>query len=163
MGGDIRLDSVEGIGTTFSFSIDIEIGVSDREVPADLKDEDTRAPGDLAILLVEDNPVNQRVATAVLKKLGYSATIVGDGEMAVEAVFSHRYDLVLMDCQMPIMDGYEATRAIRQVPRFDHLPIIAMTASATVEEQKKCKEVGMSDFIAKPIDIESVRKVLAKW
>lgn len=113
------------------------------------------------ILLVEDNVVNQKVATRVLEKLGYRCDIAGNGREAFEAVQNTHYNLVLMDCQMPVMDGYEATKAIRQF-EGDRLytPIVALTASALRSDYDSCIAAGMDDVLTKPIHVEPLQKVL---
>ena len=116
------------------------------------------------ILLVEDNKVNQLVGSKVLENLGYDFTIANNGVEAVSAFRSGRYDAVLMDCQMPEMDGYEATAAIRQLEGSEsHLPIIAMTAAAMDGDRERCMAAGMDDFITKPVRLEAVSTVLERW
>ncbi|MCW9034390.1 MAG: response regulator [Rhodospirillales bacterium] len=119
--------------------------------------------GGAHILLVEDNLINQKVALELLKKAQIAVTIAENGKEAVEKVQQETFDCVLMDIQMPVMDGYEATRTIRQDERFKDLPIIAMTANAMVQEIQECKEVGMNGHIAKPIDPPTMYTTLAKW
>jgi len=162
MGGEIHIESKEGIGTNANFYIPAALGHTNNETPNKITADSLRPAQDVKVLVVEDNPVNQKVASAVLTKLGYNATLVTNGKAAIETLSSQHYDLILMDCQMPIMDGYEATRKLRTDKRFSHLPIIAMTASTTIEEQNKCRDVGMNDFIAKPFDLESIRAILAQ-
>ena len=118
------------------------------------------------ILVAEDNPTNQVVALAILHKLGYRADAVADGREAVSALQAISYDLVLMDCQMPEMDGYEATALIRSPHSavLNHeVPIIAITAHVLREEQERCRAAGMNDYLAKPIHSNAVAKLLAKW
>jgi PAS domain S-box-containing protein len=117
------------------------------------------------ILLVEDNQVNQKVALAQLKRLGYAVRAVGNGREAVEAVEHHAYSVILMDCQMPEMDGFEATRLIRELEERTgrHVPIIAMTANAMNGDREVCIEAGMNDYLAKPIRTEDLRIVLEQW
>lgn len=118
------------------------------------------------ILVAEDNPTNQAVALAILKKLGYRADAVADGRVAVSALQTTDYDLVLMDCQMPEMDGYEATAVIRSPSSavLNHeVPIIAITAHVLQEEQERCLAAGMNDYLAKPIHSRLVAKLLEKW
>ena len=116
------------------------------------------------ILLVEDNKVNQLVGTKVLENLGYTFTIVNNGVEAVEAFRLSTYDAVLMDCQMPEMDGYEATEAIRGLEgRGEHIPIIAMTAAAMEGDREHCMAAGMDDFITKPVRLDAVSTVLLRW
>jgi two-component system, sensor histidine kinase and response regulator len=116
------------------------------------------------ILLVEDNKVNQLVGSKVLENLGYGFTIAMNGVEAVSAFRSGSYDAVLMDCQMPEMDGYEATAAIRQLEgSAGHIPIIAMTAAAMEGDRERCMAAGMDDFITKPVRLEAVAAVLERW
>jgi CheY-like chemotaxis protein len=112
------------------------------------------------VLLVEDNKVNQLLATHIIKKLGMLLDIANHGAEAIESLDHQQYDVVLMDIQMPVMDGLEATRLIRQDGRFVNLPIVAMSAGVTLDEQDKCAKVGMTDFIGKPIDSALLTKML---
>jgi PAS domain S-box-containing protein len=115
------------------------------------------------VLLVEDNRINQKVATEILSQSGVHVEIANNGIEAVEAVKNQPYHAILMDVQMPEMDGFEATRRIRQDPRFIDIPIIAMTANAMKGDREKCLEAGMNDYISKPIHIEELFSVLKKW
>ena len=116
------------------------------------------------ILLVEDNKVNQLVGSKVLENLGYGFTIANNGLEAVSAFQSGAYDAVLMDCQMPEMDGYEATAAIRRLEGPEgHIPIIAMTAAAMEGDRERCMSAGMDDFLTKPVRLEAVSTALQRW
>ena len=115
------------------------------------------------ILLVEDNELNQEVAHAILTDEGFRVDIAADGEKAIAMLEQAAYDLVLMDMQMPVMDGVSATRALRQKPRFAALPIIAMTANAMEADRKLCLEAGMNDHVAKPIEPEELWNALVRW
>jgi two-component system sensor histidine kinase/response regulator len=116
------------------------------------------------ILVVEDNEVNQLVAREMVAKLGYQADVVADGAEAASATAARSYAAVLMDCHMPVMDGFEATKAIRA--RGDHpvhLPIIAMTAGAQDEDRERCLAAGMDDYLSKPVDLAALDEALARW
>ncbi|MFZ2648698.1 MAG: response regulator, partial [Burkholderiaceae bacterium] len=117
------------------------------------------------VLLVEDNPINQGVAKAMLAKLGLRIQLASDGAQAVDRVRKTQFDLVLMDCQMPVMDGYEATRAIRSLPdgRGAKLPIIALTANAMQGDERLCMDAGMNGFLAKPYTLAALHAELAGW
>ena len=118
------------------------------------------------ILVAEDNIVNQNVAVCLLEKLGYRADVVANGLEAIEASARIRYALVLMDCQMPEMDGWKATAMIRtreQEQGTERLPIIALTANAMEGDRDKCLNAGMDDYLAKPVQLEHLRALLVKW
>ena len=115
------------------------------------------------ILLVEDNPFNREVALEILKRAGIVVTVACDGREALEVLERLSFDAVLMDCQMPVLDGYEATRALRQRPQLRDLPVIAMTANAMVGDREKVLAAGMNDHIAKPIRFDDMFATLARW
>jgi PAS domain S-box-containing protein len=117
------------------------------------------------ILVAEDNPVNQRVARAMLERLGYEVLVVADGRAAVDAAAKGGFDLVLMDCQMPVLDGYAATRAIRQSEGGSgrHLPIVAMTANAMDEDRERCASAGMDGHLAKPVRKADLEAAVNRW
>jgi CheY-like chemotaxis protein len=117
------------------------------------------------VLLAEDNRVNQEIARRQLQRLGVEVDVAGDGAAAVEAVARGGYDLVLMDCQMPVMSGYDATGEIRrrEAGSGRHVPVIAMTANAMAGDREECLRAGMDDYIAKPVKIDALRAVVARW
>ena len=116
------------------------------------------------VLLAEDNVVNQKVACRILEKLGYRVDVAADGQAAFEAWQSGRYHLILMDCQMPVMDGYETTRKIRaQEGDRSHVPIIALTAHAMKGADNECRAAGMDDYLSKPIDRDELQNALNRW
>ncbi|MEB0041560.1 MULTISPECIES: response regulator [unclassified Pseudomonas] len=125
--------------------------------------QDRAATHRARILLVEDNPVNQLVAKGMLSKLGCEVVVSGQGVEALERLEEQDFDLVLMDCNMPVMDGYEASRQIRQSGRWPQLPIIALTANAMPEERERCRAAGMSDYLAKPFRREELISLLDQW
>jgi CheY-like chemotaxis protein/HPt (histidine-containing phosphotransfer) domain-containing protein len=170
MGGTIGIDSLEGRGSTFWFTATFGLAPRGVEPPAseipdgrlDTAHETTRTARDAKILVVDDNTINRQVALAQLRKLGYRGVSVENGATAVEAVRQGTYDLVLMDCEMPVMDGYEATRRIRESvdPK---VPIVAVTASAMDGDRERCLSQGMVDYLAKPVELDRLATVLAKW
>jgi signal transduction histidine kinase/CheY-like chemotaxis protein len=134
-----------------------EAAVAAPVLPAD-------GPVRVRVLLAEDNLVNQKVALVMLRKFGIEADVVASGIEALDALLGVSYDLVLMDCQMPLMDGYEATRRIRERERGSRrLPVVAMTANAMVGDRERCLESGMDDHIPKPVRVEELQRALARW
>jgi len=116
------------------------------------------------ILLAEDNLVNQRVASAMLVNLGYDVDIVADGEQAVAAATITRYRAILMDCQMPVLDGYDATAQIRSLHgESSRTPIVAVTASAMKSDVQRCLDAGMDDYLSKPVRLKALASVMARW
>jgi CheY-like chemotaxis protein/HPt (histidine-containing phosphotransfer) domain-containing protein len=118
----------------------------------------------LKILLVEDTPINQKVILNQLKVLGYAADCVENGQEALDCLEQQQYDLVLMDCLMPVLDGYKTTKALRDREGSSrHTPIIAMTANAMKGDREKCLAAGMDDYISKPVDIDQLAAMLSHW
>jgi CheY-like chemotaxis protein len=116
------------------------------------------------ILVAEDNPVNQELAAAMLRSLGCGVEIVENGHQVLESIARESYDLILMDCQMPDMDGYETTRRIRSRPSADHqVPIVALTAHALDEDRQKCVEAGMDDYLSKPFSQQQLASAIGPW
>ncbi len=165
MGGNIRVDSEPGRGSQFSFSIRMEL----LEIPNTVADGTAKTAGDSAAelqgraLLVEDNRLNRKLAEAMLEHMGLEVTAVENGREAVAALLDAAFDIVLMDCQMPEMDGFEATRLIRSAGRYATLPIIALTGSAMDGDREQCLAAGMDDYLAKPFTQEALRNVLQRW
>lgn len=167
MGGTITVQSKVGRGSTFTVRFNAhgaEPPIVAQPVQLAQVEESlgTRLP--LRILLIEDNPTNQVVTVQYLKKLGYRTNVAVNGQEGVEMVNRHPYDLIFMDCHLPIMDGFEATKRIRQESAGRSQPvIIALTASAFEDDRAKCLAVGMDDVLAKPIDLDMLQRVLLKW
>ncbi|PCI46626.1 MAG: hypothetical protein COB51_06795 [Moraxellaceae bacterium] len=119
---------------------------------------------ELHVLIVEDNKTNQLVTKQIIKKMGLISLLAENGEIAVEMVQRQKIDIILMDCQMPVMDGFEATRQIRQLSSpLNSLPIIAVTANTSDEDRRRCRECGMDDFLEKPISYHTLSTSIEKW
>ena len=163
MGGKIGVHSLAGLGSTFWFTAVFETaeGVAP-PVPGQVQRRPCGFVHGQRILVVEDNPVNREVLMAQLSMLGRQAAAVENGAEAVEALANAGYDLVLMDCQMPVMDGFEATMHIREVHRSD-IPIVAVTADAMPADRGRCLQAGMNDYLAKPVELQRLSEVLDKW
>jgi CheY-like chemotaxis protein len=130
-----------------------------------LTDEQRTARARYRLLLAEDYELNQKLAVRLLERVGYRCDVVENGAQALAALETEAYDLVLMDCQMPEMDGFEATRRIRarETERGGHVPIVAMTANAMKGDRERCLAVGMDDYLSKPIHVEALYEVLEKY
>jgi PAS domain S-box-containing protein len=165
MDGEITVQSEVDKGTTFQFNLNLGHVKSDEPAaPQPVAAAEGDEPIAADILLVEDNLVNQKVAVAMLKKLGCNVTVAVNGARALEQIALRKFDLIFMDCQMPILDGFEATCAIRQmVGAIRDIPIIAMTAHALKEDRQKCLEAGMNDYLAKPVRHDALIAVLKKY
>ena len=169
MGGSMSVESVEGEGSIFRFTVTLaKMPATTPPGAATRGPEATgKTPGKGArILVAEDDPTNRTLMHLILTKFGYHVDIVGDGRAVLQALAAADYDLVLMDCMMPAMNGYEATKAIRSrtapVRRPD-IPVIALTAYAMAEDRNKCLDAGMDDYLAKPLRGETLQAMLAKW
>ena len=165
MGGQLTLQSVAQKGTTCTVTLDF--GISDaalveRRVSPQVREASLEG---VRVLLAEDNAINVIVATGMLESKGLVVTAAANGRLALEQLHAHAeaFDVVLMDIQMPEMDGLEATRLIRQDARFDRLPIIAMTADAMADDRKRCIDAGMNDYLSKPVDSKLLFATLDRW
>lgn len=174
MNGRIEVKSQLGQGSRFSVYMTYEVTSSDQKpLPTDnilhlpsRQNIDLKQFSHKKILLVEDNKVNQKVTLGILKKFALSADIAENGEIAVAKVEAGGYHLLLMDCQMPVMNGYDATRLIRQYETTNskfHVPIIAMTANVMQGDKEKCLAAGMNDYLSKPIDTGLLKEKLFNW
>ena len=168
MGGETGVQSQLGQGSTFWFTACLQLGQGNIEVydRADSKSTEVLNKYDykgLQVLLVDDNTINLEVARELLESTGLLVDTAENGLLALERLRSKRYELVLMDVQMPEMDGLEASRMIRKMPNVSDLPILAMTANIYKEDREACKNAGMDDFIEKPVNPNALFSVLSKW
>jgi len=164
MGGEVGVDSQLGVGSRFWFSAWFERGhMAPLPAQASPASSAGRDFSGARVLLAEDNLINQEVAVELLRTAGLVVDVVGDGAAAVERARASDYDLVLMDVQMPVLDGLEASRGIRALPRHARTPIVAMTANAFGDDRAACLDAGMNDHIGKPVDPEQLYDVLARW
>jgi CheY-like chemotaxis protein/two-component sensor histidine kinase len=168
MGGEVGVESQPGVGSTFWFTVRLSIA------SAAVLPEPTFALGDAEaqlksayagarILLAEDEPINQEVSLGLLEDVGFNVDLAGDGLQALALAQQHRYALILMDMQMPNLNGVDATRRIRANSLNTTTPILAMTANAFDDDRQRCIDAGMNDHIAKPVDPEVLFATLLKW
>ena len=174
MGGQLRVESQPGKGSTFSFSLPLE---KQQLLPLAEQLQSKNQPGKKSkkvpekmvqrlkgkVLLVEDNKINQQVARELLEGYGLLVAIADNGEQALGLAGSTDFDLILMDVQMPVMDGLEATRQLRQIKAYQYTPVIAMTAHAMDGDREACLQAGMNDYLAKPIDPDILLQMLSNW
>ncbi|MBC3348060.1 response regulator [Pseudomonas sp. SWRI196] len=165
MGGTLRAQSEEGQGSVFTLEIPLALS---QKAPIALA---PKLPDGIGsghgegrnVLLVEDNPVNQTVIEAMLRSLGFTVSIAADGAQAIRSAESLIFEAILMDCRLPIIDGYEATRQIRQLPGCAEVPIIALTANALQGDREACLAAGMNDYLAKPFKRADLQQILQRW
>jgi CheY-like chemotaxis protein len=168
LGGELGIHSQSGRTPVFWCRIPVQQSISSRPeenqkraARQEFQATETGKPP-VRILMAEDNSINQRVGKLILQRAGYVIDLVSDGSEAVEAHRSERYDMILMDCQMPTMDGFEATRRIRALSERQPV-IIAVTANALVGERERCLAAGMDDYLSKPFQAEQLVAIVAKW
>jgi signal transduction histidine kinase/CheY-like chemotaxis protein len=163
MGGTLRAQSEEGVGSVFTLEIPLALYKQPLPVltPRGHTGNDHGEGRD--VLLVEDNAVNRTVVEAMLRSLGFTVSVVTDGAQAVRSAESRTFDAILMDCRLPVIDGYEATRQIRQLPGCADVPIIALTANALQGDREACLSAGMNDYLAKPFKRTDLQQILQRW
>ena len=164
LGGEINLESEEGKGTRFWFVLPFKVASTREAEPETVLSVDTDSFVGARILLAEDEPINRTLAVIVLEEAGYEVVSVHDGKVAIDCWTRENFDCILMDLQMPRMDGYQAVRVIREREREmgRRTPIVAMTAHALREDRDKCLDCGMDDYLAKPFDREQLVKIIGK-
>jgi len=164
MEGTLEVTSELNEGTSFQVEIELEPGPEDT-----LRVADSTGTGDLLIregvrvLIAEDDPTSRMVTEALLKKLSCEVDIAMDGREALQKINDNDYDIVFMDCYMPLMDGFQATQRIRRSPKNEDLPVIALTASVTEDDRTRCLEAGMNDTVGKPVRISMLAEALERW
>lgn len=162
MGGEVGADSEPGRGSRFWFTVTLKPGQRSK-LPRPDRAQGDCWPRPAHVLLVEDNPINQDVATEMLSDLGMTVEVATNGQEAIDKVSERAYDLILMDVQMPVMDGLTATRRIRARTDLNQVPIVAMTANASSEDRARCEAAGMNDFVGKPVEPRRLQGVLCQW
>ncbi|MGX0888764.1 signal transduction histidine kinase/CheY-like chemotaxis protein [Pseudomonas sp. ADAK2 TE3594] len=163
MGGTLRAQSEEGVGSVFTLEIPLALYKQPLPVLTPRGHTGNDHGEGLNVLLVEDNAVNRTVVEAMLRSLGFTVSVVTDGAQAVRSAESRTFDAILMDCRLPVIDGYEATRQIRQLPGCADVPIIALTANALQGDREACLSAGMNDYLAKPFKRTDLQQILQRW
>ncbi len=167
MGGEIGFESIENKGSTFWLKVDLPIASTEESYSIIFKDEITELPEfNASILLVEDSRVNRFIISDALERLGCNVDTAEDGQQAVDKFFDKKYDMVFMDCKMPIMDGLEATKIIREKETSlnqDKITIVALTGGVAIKDKKECTKAGMNDVLPKPVVVEDFIPVLDKF
>ncbi|UVK87049.1 response regulator [Pseudomonas sp. B21-051] len=164
MGGTLRAQSEEGLGSVFTLEIPLALYKKTLPQLAPPRAASGNGHGEgRNVLLVEDNPVNQTVIEAMLRSLGFTVSVATDGAQAVRSAEGNDYEVILMDCRLPIIDGYEATRQIRLLPGRGEVPIIALTANALQGDRETCLSAGMNDYLAKPFKRNDLQQILQRW
>jgi signal transduction histidine kinase/CheY-like chemotaxis protein len=163
MGGTLRAQSEEGVGSVFTLEIPLALYKQPMPVLTPRGHTGDDHGEGRNVLLVEDNPVNRTVVEAMLRSLGFTVSVVTDGAQAVRSAESLTFEAILMDCRLPVIDGYEATRQIRRLPGCADVPIIALTANALQGDREACLSAGMNDYLAKPFKRTDLQQILQRW
>jgi two-component system CheB/CheR fusion protein len=167
MEGEIQVESEIEVGSTFWFIVPLQqfdaSTTTEESQLAEESDLSLESPSTCKILIVEDNPDNRDLLLLMLEEFGYGADWVENGQEALERLLAENYDLVFMDCQMPVMDGYEATRTLREQEKEHYTIIVGLTANAMTGDREKCLAAGMDDYLSKPILLDDIQQVLIRW
>jgi signal transduction histidine kinase/CheY-like chemotaxis protein len=164
MDGEIGFESALGKGSTFWFTAKLDLGTEDVAAKSSVLEDSPAEQNCGTILVVEDNRINQKVLSHQLINLGYAIEVAENGAEAIAKIKERRYDLIFMDVQMPVMDGFQATQQIRGLGQDSaSIPIVAVTANAFQSEREKCFSFGMDDYLTKPIDRERLKEALQRW
>ena len=169
MKSELHLKSQEGEGSDFYFSITFEkinsLKMKPDEKTIEVEIQQELNGDNLSVLIVEDNSVNRFLAVTLIKRIVPNAEIIEakNGEEAIATINNQCFDIILMDIQMPIMNGYEAATEIRKIPKYQNVPIIALTAGILNGEREKCLEYGMNDYLSKPILAKDLQEMIQKW
>jgi CheY-like chemotaxis protein len=169
MNSKLELISKPNVGSTFYFDVDVQSSSKEKITNLNLLKVDEEFVYQnfdaLRVLIVEDNNINSLLAKTLIKKIlpNSKITTVSNGQEAIEKFEVEQFDIIFMDIQMPLMNGYEATKIIRTMDHGKNIPIIALTAGTVIGEKEKCLEIGMNDYVSKPIIKGSLEEVIAKW
>jgi CheY-like chemotaxis protein len=163
MGGDVGVESLVDRGSKFWVDLPFQLPETGaiHSAPEGIEVSRSRYSG--TILVAEDNPVSQRLAVLLLKRYGFDVDVAANGLEALQKWRDGTYDAVFLDCHMPVQDGFDTARAMRGEERGARVPIIAMTAAALLEDRQSCLAAGMDDFVSKPVEVDRLERVLAKW
>jgi signal transduction histidine kinase/ActR/RegA family two-component response regulator len=161
--GEIGVESVERAGSTFTIRLPMINSISTAKPSTELSFENLKFNGNLTVIVVEDNEINQQLLKILLKQLGIRVLQAYNGRDGIELIAEHRPDMIIMDIHMPVMDGMEAIRKVREVKAFNHIPIICLTADAFTNQQKKAMTLGANDYLTKPIELGKLTQVFSKY
>jgi CheY-like chemotaxis protein len=166
LGGNLSHESQPGQGSRFQLNVPLALPVQAEAVSMPVRRAGTQAlrePAQCTVLVVEDNAINQLVTRGMLLKLGYRVRTADNGAEALELLRHESVDAILLDCQMPVMDGFATCRALRAQPKYVDLPVLAITAHSHSGDRERCLAAGMSDYLAKPVKFEELRLLLHDW